>query len=372
MKIILAAGGSGGHIFPAVALASELEKAGVNDIYFVSSQRRLDRDILQDRAAKCFFLSINPMPLKFAPLKYPQFIRKLLADMAASIRIIRKTRPDAVVGFGGYSSGAIVIAAKLFRIPIILHEQNLIPGRANRSLSRFADRVAVSFEGTFEHLKNAKEKIVYSGNPLRREILGTARVDAARRLEINAEDLTVLIMGGSQGSSFLNETASKAAMRVMENFAGNVQFIHLTGREDYSIVKDFYKNNEIPGKVFSFLERIDDAYAASDLAISRAGAAAIFELAFYAKPMILVPYPNPKNNQRSNAVFFSEAGAAIYKDEKNFSESDLAGEIIWMLSNPSLRDKISEAALSLSVPDASKRLADAVIELVEEKRSRIT
>lgn len=367
MRVILAAGGSGGHIFPSVALAAELEKAGVKDIYFVSSKRRLDRNILKDNRHRCFFLSVNPMPLKFRPLRIIGFICRLVSDTLASIFIILKIRPDVVVGFGGYASGSIVGVAKLFGVPVLIHEQNLLPGRANRILSRFADRIAVSFRDSARYFPVAAGKVVYSGNPLRVDMLSNDRYGASQRLGLSPERFTVLIMGGSQGSTFLNRTASEAAQLIKREKGDQVQFIHLTGRNDIDQVREFYRNNGIQARAFPFLERVDDAYAASDMAISRSGAAAVFELAFYAKPMILVPYPNPKNNQRSNAQYFCESGAAIYKEEKDLSASGLAREVLDVVNNSERRERISRAAGSLSVPEAGRKLAEEVIKLAEKR-----
>ena len=152
MRVILAAGGSGGHIFPSVSLAAELEKMEVEDIYFVSSKRRLDKNILINTKYPCYFLSVNPMPRSLNPFRIIAFAAKLVIDAVMSLYIILKVRPDVVVGFGGYSSGAIVSVSKLFRIPIIIHEQNFSPGRANVLLSRLADKLAVSFKDTVRYL----------------------------------------------------------------------------------------------------------------------------------------------------------------------------------------------------------------------------
>lgn len=368
MRIMLAAGGSGGHIFPSVALASELEKLGEKDIYFVSSKRRLDKNILSGVKHPAFFLSANPMPLNANPLRMIVFAVKFLIDAFISLGLVLRVRPSVVVGFGGYSSGAITVAAKVLGVPVLIHEQNLLPGRANRLLSRIADRVAVSFEETEKHIPHVAGKIIYSGNPLRLDMLSNDRVKSAQRLGLSPDKPTVLVMGGSQGSSFLNRTASEAARYIKEEKGSSVQFIHLTGRLNYDKVKSFYEENNIPGKVFAFLDRIDDVYAISDVAISRAGAAATFELAFYAKAMILVPYPNPKNNQRFNAMYFSRAGAAVYREEKSLTRDDLASEVLSILNDSEKRNSLSSAASKLSVPLAGKILAREVIKLGNKKK----
>jgi len=365
MRVILAAGGSGGHIFPSIALAEELEKQGVKDIFFVSSRRRLDRSLFAGSKYPCFFLSVNPMPRKFNIYRILVFMLKFFLDLVRSIMIVIKTRPTVVAGFGGYSSGTIVVAAKMFRVPVLLHEQNVFPGKANEFLSRFADLIAVSFKESFDFFSNVEDRVVYSGNPLRGDIVTNDRASAARKLGIRPDRKTVLIMGGSQGCSFLNETVSRAARIMNEKVSEEkaVQFIHLTGKKDFERIKKFYEENHIPGKVFSFLESIKDAYSVTDLAITRSGAAAIFELAFCALPMILVPYPNSKNSQKSNAEYFSKKGGAILREEGTFSSQDLAREVVQLLFTGTKLEDMAKASRKLSVPDAGKKLANEVIKV---------
>ena len=369
MKVVLAAGGSGGHIFPAIALASEIKKAGENEILFVSSKRRLDRSILRKTDYKGLHLSVNPMPLRFAPVESLVFTLKLLADAVVALFFVAFSRPDVVVGFGGYSSGAVLVAAKMLRIPVVIHEQNLIPGRANRMLCRIADRVTTSFDDSARHFSRISGKVVCSGNPLRPEILSGDRYKSAAAMGVPPERFTVLVMGGSQGSSFLNRAVSEAGRILAEENGPGIQFIHLTGRKDHKEVESFYEKHNIPGRVFSFLEKIEQAYALCDLAISRAGASAVFELAYYKKPMMLVPYPNPKNNQRSNAVYFSERGAARLREEKDISGTVLAEEIKRIAADGDRRRSMSGSAARLSNYGAGRKLAETVMELARKKES---
>ena len=368
MKIILAAGGSGGHIFPSVALCDKLEKKGKNEIYLISSKRKLDKKILKDSRYQCFHLSVNPMPRGFYPLKILRFLYNFFRDIGQSILLVKRFNPDIVIGFGGYSSGAIVSVARLFNIPVLLHEQNYAPGRANKILSRFADCIATSFEGSEKFFPGVKGEVFFCGNPLRPEMLEGSKAEAVKKLDILENVPTILIMGGSQGSSFLNRTATKAALLVSQKVNRRVQFVHLTGIKDIDEVRDFYKENAIEARVYSFLDRIDYAYAVSDIVVSRSGAAAIFELAYYGKAMILVPYPNPKNNQRTNAEYFEKKGAAVYKKENNLTAEDLSKELLNILKDDFKKQKLQEAALSLSRPNAAEILADKVMEIAEIKR----
>jgi len=365
-KIILAAGGSGGHIFPSVALADQLARSGIKDICFIASKRRLDRSILEKTRYRSYFLSVNPMPFGGNLFKWIRFFIKLTADMVTSIFIILTVRPDAVVGFGGYSSGTITRSAAFLGIPVVLHEQNLVPGRANRMLAKCSDIIAVSFaESTRFFPGSVCGKIVHTGNPIRVDMLGRDREKSALRLEMDPSRLTVLIMGGSQGATFLNVKAAGAAKMLSERYGGVFQFVHLTGANDLESTKNFYDNNNIDCKVFSFLERIENAYAIADIAVSRSGAAAIYELAYYGIPMILVPYPNPKNNQRDNAIYFAEKGAALYMEEPDVGEEKIAGEISRILFDSEKRKSMSDSSLKLARPGAARFLSEEVIKLTE-------
>ena len=363
MKVILAAGGSGGHIFPAIALAKELRKKGVEEIAFVSSKRRLDKNILDGSEFKAHFLSVNPMPFNLNPIRLVSFSFKLFIDTLASLWLLIKIRPNAVVGFGGYSSGTISICSKLLGITLIIHEQNFLPGRANRLLSWCADCIAVSFLESMKYFKAYQDKLFHSGNPIRLEVLSNDREKSLSELDLSSNKKTILIMGGSQGSTFLNETASKMAQELSKSHHNMVQFIHITGKNDYNKVLSFYSENKISGKVFSFMEQINNAYALADLAISRAGAAAIFELAYYSRPMIIVPYPNPKNNQRSNARYFSDSGAAICKEEKTLTVGELYKEVSVLIDDEIKLDCLAKASSKLSNPTAGEKLAEKVIEI---------
>lgn len=362
MRVILAAGGSGGHIFPCVSLAAELEKSGVRQISIVSSRRRLDMNLLKDVKYRCIFLSVNPMPLTFSVKKPVVFVFKCIGDLVMSFLIILKTRPHVVVGFGGYSSGTISLIAKLMMVPLVIHEQNVVPGRANIILSAFADKIALSFSSSARYFGRFQKKTVVTGNPIRMDMLTNDRKTSAARLGISENKDTILIMGGSQGAGFLNRVLLDVARYIKDKKGDSIQFVHITGQgPDHQKVESFYRENGIPGKVFSFMERIDDAYSVSDLVVSRSGAAAMFELAYYGKPMILIPYPNPKNSQFANAVFFASSGGAICREEKDLSRDELCRDILGILEHREKRIEMREAALKLAFPEAGKVLAEEVI-----------
>ena len=364
MKVLIASGGSGGHIFPAVSLAKELEKDNI-EIIFVASRRRLDRNVLENATYKKIFLSANPMPYKFSWRVFI-FLVKLFLDSVYALYLLLKVRPDIVIGFGGYTAGSIVLLATAMNIKTIIHEQNVVPGRTNKFLDKFVREIAVSFKETKKHFRN--KNVMVTGNPLREESISECRPEAIGKFGFDKEKLAILVMGGSQGARSLNDLVSRSLNLLPYERKKNLQVIHITGQADFEKFKDFYKKTGIAGRVFSFVENINEAYSICDLAISRSGAAAILELAALAKPMILIPYPSQKNNQRFNAMFFAERNAAIYKDEKNLKPEELENIILELIDNPEKRKALSENARKLSVVDGAERLKKC-IEGVWEKVS---
>ncbi|UCD55530.1 MAG: undecaprenyldiphospho-muramoylpentapeptide beta-N-acetylglucosaminyltransferase [Candidatus Omnitrophota bacterium] len=357
MRVLIASGGSGGHIFPAVSLAEELKKDNV-EIIFVASRRRLDRNIIQNRDYKKIFLSANPMPYKFS-WRFVTFLAKLAIDSICALYILLRFRPDVVVGFGGYIAGAILLLAAMDgHIKTVIHEQNLVPGRTNRLLERFVDSVAISFPDTKKYFRN--KNVVFTGNPLREESLKEYRSEAFNSLGLERDKMTILVMGGSQGASSLNDLVSRSISLLPSEKKKNIQLVHIAGPKEPERIQKRYNENGIQGKVLTFIRDINEAYSVSDLAISRSGAAAIFELAAFKKPMVLIPYPDRKNNQRFNAGFFAGKNAAICIDEKNTGLEELRDLITELVDNPAKRKALSENAGRLSVVDGARRLKELV------------
>lgn len=367
-SIILAAGGSGGHIFPSIAVAESLAKNRDNKIFFVASKRDLDKRILRKIIHKSYFLSVNPMPRKKFTLKWLIFAAKFIGDTFLSMFLILRLRPSAVIGFGGYSSGAMVRSAALFNIPVMIHEQNIVPGRANLLLSRSADKIAVTFKESSKHFTPINGKIFYSGNPLRNESISKNPDEAVKFFNIKRDKKTVLIMGGSQGARFLNRISMDAALILSEKFMDKIQFIHITGSEDYENARSFYEKNNIKGVVMVFLEKINYAYSVCDMAISRSGASSIFELAWYAKPMILIPYPERQNSQRKNAEYFALKGAAALFEENSLSADMLAEEILKILFNEAKSSEMAASSSRLSVPNSAELISGEILKLMETAR----
>lgn len=366
LKVCVACGGSGGHIFPAVALAQELKELDSSiELLFVGSDSILDRRIFEKEGVRYDLLSSNKMPYK-ASFRSVKFFVKLIFDIIKSSFILVKFRPDAVIGFGGYISGPVIFAAYLMRIPSIIHEQNVIPGRANQAMFRFVKKIAVSFEETTKYLGRYAAKKVFTGNPIRTRSLKDDRAGNIKKLGLDSSKFTILVIGGSQGAHNLNKTFIEGMSGLNDAARSSLQIIHITGLADYTEADELYKKIGIEHRVFSFIDKIEEAYSASDLIITRSGASAIFEIAYFGRPMILVPYPFAMCHQAENARFFSKNGGAIQIDEKDLSPDAIKDKII-QLANDRIRLKqMVESARRLSVSDSSNNLANEILSITNE------
>ncbi|MDP3730441.1 MAG: undecaprenyldiphospho-muramoylpentapeptide beta-N-acetylglucosaminyltransferase [Candidatus Omnitrophota bacterium] len=365
MRILIAAGGSGGQIFPAVALAEELK---LNDpsaeILFVGSDKALDRRIFKKEGFEYRLLSSNKLPYG-ASFKTIFFLLELSIDILRSLIIIMKYRPEAVVGFGGYVSAPVIVAAYILGIPMMVHEQNAVPGRANAALFWFADRIAVSFEETRKYLGVYAGKAVFTGNPIRASLLKDDKIGNIKKLGLDPQKFTILVIGGSQGAHNLNKAFLKSLSKMDEDSRRSLQVIHITGVTDYGWASAAYRELSIEHRVHSFVDRIEEAYSASDLIVTRSGASAIFEIAYFGRPMILVPYPFALSHQSENARIFSAGGAAVEIDEKDLSGDLMKERIGGLLKDRNKLSEMGESARRMSVPDSSRSLAQAVLNIIE-------
>ena len=363
MKVLIAAGGSGGHIFPAIALARRLREkdAGV-EMLFVGSNKVLDKRIFEKEGFRSFLISANKMPYKLSLGTIP-FLVRLLFDTIASFFLIVSYRPAIVVGFGGYVSWPVVFVSSILGIPRIVHEQNVVPGRANNMLFGFADRIALSFEDTKRFLGKNVNKAFFTGNPIRDSVFNDDRPGGIKRFGLSVSKFTILVVGGSQGSHFLNETFVKAISNIGAAAKNNLQVIHITGVKDFEWVAKAYKDMGIENSTNSFVDRIEDAYSASDLIITRSGASAMFEAAYFGRPMILIPYPFAMSHQAENAKVFSDKGAAIMLEENKMSADIFKETLSALLADSSRLDGMGKAARLLSVPGASDNLAGEIMRM---------
>ncbi len=361
MRVVIGCGGSGGHIFPGIALAEELAKRGDVEIRMACSSKPLDIQILKKSGFNFEVMPYNPFAATFNPLRIFLFLARSIEAFFLSVRLLVRFRPDCVIGFGGFVSGPVIFAAWLLRIPRLIHEQNLIAGLANRIESLFAQRIAVSFEDTKRFFN--RRKVIKVGNPVRSGLSNSSKTDSRSRLSLDQDRFTVFITGGSQGAASLNKVVVNGLSSMDGREKARLQVIHVSGEKDCGSVNERYIKENIRSKVFSFLDDVDTAYAASDLVIARAGATTIAELIYLGKPSVLIPYPKRSVHQIENANFLSNNKAAVAIEEKDLTPDSIKKVISGFLQDARRLEEISGNAKRLGNPDASRLLAEEVLAL---------
>lgn len=295
---------------------------------------------------------------------------KLTEGVMQSYRMLRSEKPGAVVGMGAYLSVPVVIAARLLHVPVFLHEQNVVPGKATRFLSRFARNVFVSFDATAEYLKDSGAGVRVTGNPVRampsaahkKEVLGKSGLSAAKK--------TVLVFGGSHGAKKINDAVLE--MREFLFPQDDFQMVHVTGAFDYERVLHVAGKNGARGNysAFPYLENILDYMAACDVIVCRAGATSCAELLALAKPSVLIPYPHATDqHQMKNAMELEKEGAAKILPDEQVTGAALKELIVRMLSDAECLQKMSEACRRMAKPDAAERLAGEILAGLVDKMS---
>ncbi|MFH1407324.1 MAG: undecaprenyldiphospho-muramoylpentapeptide beta-N-acetylglucosaminyltransferase [Candidatus Omnitrophota bacterium] len=360
VKILIACGGTGGHIFPAIATAKEIETLSPGaGIAFVMSKKALDKEIFKKYNYSSYALDAAPFPerLGFGNLA---FCFKTLAAFFKAIGIIKKTNPDVVVGFGGYSSVALLLAAFATGKKTLIHEQNVIMGKANKLLAWFAGKVAVSFPQT---MQANNPRWILTGNPVRACFLNQNRHKALEHFSFKNDATGILVLGGSQGSQALNRIIIKTLKLIEPSKKRQLRLIHICGEADYEFVSGEYAGLGIENRVYSFLKDIQYAYAASDITLSRCGAGTVWEIGVSALASILVPYPYAGNHQLQNALALANSGAAILIQEKHLSAELLKKQIEELLNNPERLQKMKDSAGHTFDPSGASRLAQEILKL---------
>jgi UDP-N-acetylglucosamine--N-acetylmuramyl-(pentapeptide) pyrophosphoryl-undecaprenol N-acetylglucosamine transferase len=352
MKILIVAGGTGGHILPALTLAREIKARNVGEVLFVISSKKQDSDIISGKGIDFKTLDITPLQSR-SPFGLLKFLIKLFLGTIESIFMLLEFRPDAVVGFGGYVSGPMVLLASFSGIKSIIHEQNVYPGKANRILARFADKIAISFSETRQYLKGHGSKIILSGNPLREGLKRDERVKPS-------EIFNVLIIGGSQGAHKLNTIVPEAIGLMQDRERAMFNIIHIAGKDEKEYVEKTYKEIGIKNRVFSFTEHMARFYNECDFVISRSGAMTVSELLALAIPAIMVPYPYAGGHQRHNAMALEKTGSGIILEEKDLTPSIMRDAILKLMDRNILA-AMSTRAKNIEKPDACRALINEII-----------
>ena len=358
MRVLIVTGSSGGHIFPALALADSLKNSGQNVLL-----------VLPEDEGK------NKIPIDFAQIKYIRAAKLsfslnkknilgvyfFLLGAWQALRIIINFKPLVVVGFGSLNCISLVFWAWLFRVKTIIHEQNVVCGRANRLLSKLVDKVAVSFSKTRNYLDISGEKIVLTGNPLRKDLVPLDKKAALDYFKFKEGKFTILIIGGSQGAHRLNAACFESLSIYQQK--DDLQIIHVSGIQDFSWLKGQYACTNLAYKLFDFLAAMRYAYSASDLIICRAGATTIAELQKFRVPALLIPYPFAYAHQSANAQILENIGAAEVLLDSGLSADKIKERLQEYFCNNEKLKAMQEAYKKLPVLDATTMLANEVLNL---------
>jgi UDP-N-acetylglucosamine--N-acetylmuramyl-(pentapeptide) pyrophosphoryl-undecaprenol N-acetylglucosamine transferase len=364
MRVVITGGGTGGHLFPALAVqAAIIRRRPEAAVLFVGTVAGMEATILPRLGLTFRGLRVRQVKGRGWPGQAAAILGLAFVVRQAA-RLLREFGAQVVLGVGGYASFPTVLAARVLRIPAVIHEQNAFPGLANRWLGRFASGVAVSFESATGFFPAGR--VAVTGNPVRGEIRPGDAGHARRRFELLPDRFTILIFGGSQGAHRINE----GTVRALPSLAGlreQIQFLHGTGERDLSDVRKAYGGGGFRARVEAFFQDMATAYAAADFVIARAGASTIFELAAMGVPALLVPYPHAANDhQRLNAEAMVKAGAAWTVPDQYCDGQRVAASIQAALGKPEVLAQMRERARTLARPDA----ADRIVDLLEHVTAR--
>jgi UDP-N-acetylglucosamine--N-acetylmuramyl-(pentapeptide) pyrophosphoryl-undecaprenol N-acetylglucosamine transferase len=353
MRVIFAGGGTGGHLFPGLAVAREFQQRdSMTEILFVGTERGIEARVLPREGFR-----LETIPVRGLRGRGMHGLLDALwgvpASLLRSLHIIRNFRPDFIIGLGGYASGPLLVAGKMRGLRCAIMEQNLRPGFTNRFLARFVDRVFTSYRESASYFSNAQ--VVETGNPVRWRQLPEAK---------RGNKFVLLIFGGSAGAHRINLTAVDALKR-LGDFAGSLHIIHQTGHADFAAIKEAYDSLPFDAEVLPFIEKMDEAYARADLVLCRAGATTVAELTAFGKAAILVPFPYAiYDHQRWNAQGLQDRGAAEMILDQEIGGELLAGRIRSYVLAPSRIERMAAAARAMGRPEAAARIVDECYVLI--------
>ena len=362
MKIIISGGGTGGHIFPAVAIANELRRRQPDcDILFVGANGRMEMTRVPDAGYKIVGLDISGLQRRLTPqnLLFPV---RVFRSVRKAGKLLEEFRPDAVVGVGGYASAPVLLAATSRGIPSLIQEQNSYAGLVNKLLARRVGRICVAYDGMEKFFPAAK--LLVTGNPVRAEIAGADRAEALRFFGLDPARKTLLVVGGSLGARTLNLATATALPRLRD---AGVQLLWQTGKLYFSEAQQQAGAFPAAGlHALEFIQRMDLAYAAADVVISRAGALSVSELCLTGKASILVPSPNvAEDHQTKNALALASKGAAVLIADDH-APARLYDEALRLLADPARQQQLSARVRELARPNATVAIVDEVLKLVKK------
>ncbi|BEH11591.1 undecaprenyldiphospho-muramoylpentapeptide beta-N-acetylglucosaminyltransferase [Geobacter sulfurreducens] len=357
MKLLIAGGGTGGHLFPGIAVAEEfLSRDKRNEVLFVGTWKGIEARVLPKQGYRLECITAAGIRGK-GSLARAKGLAKFLYGYAQSRKVLKEFRPDLVLGVGGYASAPALMAARGMQIPRFIHEQNAIPGFTNRMLAKVADKIFISLEESQTYFP--EDKTLLTGNPLRRQIL--EQVALAEPRERGDDAFHLLVFGGSAGAHRINLTMGEALSH-LDEVKGRLRITHQTGENDLEDVTAAYEEQGFTADVVAFIDSMADAYRWADLIVCRAGATTLAEVTACGKPCIFIPYPHAvDDHQRRNAESLLKRGAGFVIIEQELSGEVLAKAIRDLMDDPARLKAVGEAAQGLARLDAAQAIVDEMV-----------
>jgi len=359
MNAIFACGGTGGHIFPAIAIAEELMSREKANLLFVGSYEGIEKNIMKKLKFDFAPISAKPLIRQVTVINLINAIY-IIKAIFESLKIIKEFNPDIVIGTGGFVSFPMLIAAVLNKKKTLIHEPNVYPGIANRLLGLFVTRITTGFKETKKYFPGHKTKV--TGNPVRFSILGKDKSMGRKHFKLACKKRTVLIMPGSRAAKKINDIVS-ISLKGIEKEIKNIQIIWMTGRADYKKIKSIVKQSKLKIRIFDFIYNTGYAYAACDVAVLRAGASTLSEIVAMQIPAILVPYPYATDNhQEKNALLFEKNKAAVVIKDRDLNGEKLINGLKFLL-NKKNRENMRKNIKKLYVKNGAKKIVDFIQEI---------
>ncbi len=360
LSVIIAGGGTGGHVFPGIAIAHEFKRRNEESrILFIGTRRGLETRIVPKEGFPLELIEVAALK-RVSLIERIKSLLKLPGSFLAVRSLIKKVNPDLVVGVGGYASGPVVLVASLMGVPTLVAEQNALPGFTNRVLARFVNAAAVSFKEAKDFFG---EKAEITGNPVRAEFFSVP-------INEPGDLVHLLITGGSQGSRAINE-AVIGALPLLAGESARLSMMHQTGEHDYEKVRAAYEGSGIKAEVKVFIEDMVIEFARADLVICRAGATTVAELAAAGRPAIMIPFPfATDDHQRKNAEAVEHAGAGRMILQAELSSERLAKELLWLIHDPQQLKRMAESSKTLGHPVAAARVVDLAMRIQEKAKGK--
>ncbi|OJF96512.1 undecaprenyldiphospho-muramoylpentapeptide beta-N-acetylglucosaminyltransferase [Alkalibacterium sp. 20] len=375
MKILVTGGGTGGHIYPALALMNRMKEVDSEaEFLYVGTHRGLESTIVPDQGYNFEPLRVEGFKrkLNFQGLKYNiKTIQLFVTSINKAKKIVSSFEPDVVIGTGGYVSAPVCYAASKLNVPTLIHEQNSVVGLTNKFLAKHVSAIAICFEEARDQFGKHKEKVIYTGNPRAQEVANFVQTDVLSEYQLDPEKPTVLIFGGSQGASRINETVKNSWSQLINK---SYQTLFITGKnhfepmvEELKESKQYVSDSSANGvRIVPYINNLPEVFASVSLVVSRSGATTLSELTSLGIPSILIPSPNvTEDHQTKNAQSLENKGAALVLKEEDLNAEQLVGKIDLLMNDNEKRDNMSHASKQLGKQEASDLIINTIVNLLK-------